>query len=536
MMPAMAPEAPAARTARPAGIVLAWALLAAALVAIACLVPVLPANPDLYLHLAWAHQVMRCLAAGSLPLWLPDLNAGFGSPGLRLASPLGPVVDGVLGLALGDAARGLRLGALLAAVGVVAVYRACRARRRWWAEATLVLASPAVLFALLGRSAWSEVLALPLLAWLLETAVTGWPRAAWGGVGLAALWLLHAPSTLAAVGLALLAQVLRADARALARVAASTLVAAGLTAWHWLPLLDEAAYVGSRAALTGGIYRAARNVLGSSEAHDLGASVALGWCAVGLLAALLAAGSWRTAPLRTALATLCVAAASPLALPLWRLPGPHELLQFPWRLLLPATLLIVPAVSASLPHRRGSLAAAALLLPALLLPRPELVLAPALSVRDGWQEAGAAIHRAIGGNPLLVDAEQHRPPAFALLAGNLAAFGTEPVRVLAGSATWRVARWRPLDREVEVRAAGDAVAALRLLDYPGWSVEVDGSPRAVVGASGAVGVAVPPGDHRVRARWRGNPLADAGLAVAAATAALLLLAGRHRRAAGGAAS
>lgn len=535
-MPAMTPDAPAARAARPAGIVLAWVLLAAALVAIACLVPVLPANPDLYLHLAWAQQVMRCLASGSLPVWLPDLNAGFGSPGIRLASPLGPVLDGVLGLALGDAARGLRLGALLAALGVVAVCLARRGRKRGWAEAALVLASPAVLFALLGRSAWSEVLALPLLLWLLESAVTGWTRPGWGAVGVAALWLLHAPSTLAAVGVALLAQALRADTRALARVAASTLAAAGLTAWHWLPLLDEAAYAGSRAALTGGIYRAARNVLGSSEAHDLGASVALGWCAVGLLAALLAAGAWRAAPLRTALAALCVAAASPLALPLWRLPGPHELLQFPWRLLLPATLLVVPAFAAALPRWRGGLAAAVLLLPALLLPRPELVLAPALSAREGWQEAGAAIHLALGGNPLLVDAEQHRPPSFALLAGNLATFGRDPVRVVAGSASWRVVRWSPLEREVAVRAAGDAEVALRLLDYPGWSVAVDGSARAMGAGSGVVGVAVPPGDHRVTARWRGNPLADAGLAVAAATAALLLLAGRRRRAAGGAAS
>ena len=266
----MAPDAPAARAARPARTVLACALLAVVLVAVACLAPVLPGNPDLYLHLVWAHQVMRCLAAGSLPLWLPDLNAGFGSPGIRLASPLGPVLDGALGLALGDASRGLRLGALLAAAGVVVVCRGRRERRRGWAEAALVLASPAVLFALLGRSAWSEVLALPLLVWLLESAVTGWPGAAWGGFGLAVLWLLHAPSTLAAVGLALLAQVLRTDVRALARVAASVLVAAGLTAWHWLPLVDEAAYVGSRAALTGGIYRAARNVLGSSESHEIG--------------------------------------------------------------------------------------------------------------------------------------------------------------------------------------------------------------------------------------------------------------------------
>ncbi len=36
--------------------------------------------PDLYVHLIWSWEVMRCLASGQLPVWLPDLNAGFGSP------------------------------------------------------------------------------------------------------------------------------------------------------------------------------------------------------------------------------------------------------------------------------------------------------------------------------------------------------------------------------------------------------------------------------------------------------------------------
>src|SRR5512136_2052358 len=72
-------------------------LLAILLALLVARVPVLPANPDLYLHLVWSYQVMRCLAQGAAPVWLPDLNAGFGSPGVRLHNPLGPVVDGSLG-------------------------------------------------------------------------------------------------------------------------------------------------------------------------------------------------------------------------------------------------------------------------------------------------------------------------------------------------------------------------------------------------------------------------------------------------------
>jgi hypothetical protein len=505
------------------------------LAALACVVGVLPANPDLYLHLLWTQQVMRCLAAGSPPLWLPDLNAGFGSPGLRLASPLGPLLDGVLGLALRDASRGLRLGALLAAAGVFLAY-AARRDRTTVARAVLVLLSPAAVHALLGRSAWSEVLALPLLVWLLEAAVAGWAHPGRDGVLVGALWLLHAPSTLELVVVALLAQVLRGDIRALARVALSTVAAAGLTAWHWLPLLDEAGLVGTRAALTGGIYDAARNLLGSSGAHALETNIALGWCAVGLLLVLIVLRSWRSAPVRTALVVVSVAAASPLALPLWRLSGPLALLQFPWRLLLPATVLAAPLIADSLADWRGRLAAVALLLPLLALPLPRLVNVPPLRAGMSWQEVGLVVHEAIGGNPLLVDAVQHRPPSFAALAGNLARFAADPVRVLAGTARWRVERWAPLDRVLTVRASGDAVVALRLLEYPGWVVRVDGAPRAAVAGSGVMAVTVPSGEHRVTVRWRGNPLTPVGFSAAVVSALLLLAAPRWWRGRGSSAA
>lgn len=51
---------------------------------LALFLPFLPAGPDIYVHILWPQQVARCLAQGQLPLWLPDLNAGFGSPGIRL--------------------------------------------------------------------------------------------------------------------------------------------------------------------------------------------------------------------------------------------------------------------------------------------------------------------------------------------------------------------------------------------------------------------------------------------------------------------
>ncbi len=138
----------------------------------AALVPYLPAGPDLYVHLLWSWQVMRCLATGTLPVWLPDLNAGFGSPGVRLYSPLGPVLEGALGLGLGNAGAALRALPIL----VFGVFLLVVRRRRAAAGAgewALVAATPIVVHSLLGRGAWSEFLAVPLLWWLVDVAFEG---------------------------------------------------------------------------------------------------------------------------------------------------------------------------------------------------------------------------------------------------------------------------------------------------------------------------------------------------------------------------
>jgi hypothetical protein len=226
----------------------------------------LPGGPDLYAHLLWAWQAACCLGAGDLPLWLPDLNAGFGSPGIRLYSPLGPMVTGLLGLGLGEIGRGMRAALALVPVGL---WLAVRARRggRVGLEWLLLALSPVAAYSLLGRGAVSEFLALPLAFLLLDRAVAGRPTAAPDGVTLAVLWLLHAPTALLVVGVAGAALLARRDRRLWAAALGAGAAAAGLTAWHWLPLADELALVDGRAALTGGMFAAARNVLGAAHPH-----------------------------------------------------------------------------------------------------------------------------------------------------------------------------------------------------------------------------------------------------------------------------
>jgi hypothetical protein len=498
--------------------VMALILIAAVAVATVA-IPCLPANPDLYLHLLWTHQVMRCLAQGALPVWAPDLNAGFGSPGIRLHSPLAPFVQGSLGLLGGTAERGIRAAAFLSAglLGWLLWRRHERAGIGMW---VLLLSLPVVVNSLLGRSAFPEFLAVPLTFWLLEAAVAGRVSPVREGLVLSVLWLLHAPSTVMVVLLAGAASVLRGDRKLAVRLLAAVALAAGLTAWHWMPLASEMREVGSAHALTEGLYSADRNYLGSPTAFNVDKNIWLGWVAVAQLAACLVGGWYRRPRARLMLILVALALASPLTAWLWRLPTPLLLLQFPFRWLLPAGVLAVDLARKSWPTWRGRLAVGLLLAPSLLLVRPDIVRDPGLTAAMGWHEVGTRIQASIGGNPLVVDAVQHRPPSWSHLAENLRAFGAQPVLV-EPAGRFRIERWQPLSRVAMVELPGPARVSFRLLDYPFWRVEIDGAPASSAGRPGVVGAFAPAGRHQVRAVWGGDPWSRVGAAAGLATLAAL---------------
>ncbi len=509
-----------------------WGWAAAVLgAAVLLAVPVLPAGADVYAHLLWTHQAMRCLAGGELPLWAPDLDAGFGSPGIRLYSPAGPVLAAVLGLPAADAALGLRAALLVAVAALVLVARR-RAGNRW-AAALILLGTPA-LADLTVRGAWSQVLALPVELALLEGAVrdgTG-RRARWRGEALllALLWLVHAPSAVMVAALLLLAAAVGPEpGRALAARGGALAVAGALTAWHWLPLSDELRLTRGRQGLTAGIFDAARNWLGSPVAHAPRLNLALSAAAVAM--GIVGIAVFRSLPPRERLSRLvllaaCLALAGPPVLLALELGLPLDWLQFPWRWLTPAALVVAGPLAARLRRRPAWLAL--WLAPALLLPWVRPFAAPRLGPRQGWPEVGAAV-ASFGGNPLAVDVVEHRPPWYDALGTELVRFGPR-ARVVTEPTAWRrVTVWRPLLREVEVVAGMPAVIRLRLLRYPGWEIAVDGRPVPPLSGGAAVAVRVQPGHHRVRARWRGNPLARVGQALAAAALAALWLAPRWRR-------
>jgi hypothetical protein len=482
--------------------------------------PRLPGAQDTYVHVLWTQQVMACFAHGQLPFWLPDMNAGFGSPGIRLYSPGGPVVAGLFGLLLGDAGRGMRLAVFLAVLAL------CLLARRLFPSAhpaavLLWLANPMLAFSFLHRGAFSELYSLPLAFWLLERHLRGDHAPGREAVAWAGLWLVHAPTFVMVTGLSALAAVARRNgASSLGRWALGWLGGASLVAWHWLPLAREQRWVTMKAGLTEGVldfhlHFLGANPLASPTTVQL-SLLALAWVVLLLLAGQLQQG-------RTLLVLCCIALATPLALPLWELLPPLQLLQFPSRFLLSASL-VLPGLFATEKIRGKKLLALVLFpLPLLWVPAFPLVRDPRLRAQESWQSLGAKMHASItvaglGANPFLVEAAQIRPASFQLLAENIVAFGA--ARVLYPGDV-EVTRWTPLVRVVQLQGPG-GLARFRLLAYPLWEALLDGRPVLAREHEGVIAVWVPPGRHQVTLRWAGNPASRWGALAALLPLALLL--------------
>lgn len=519
------------RNMRPATV--AVILLVIALVA----APWMSTGVDIYVHLIWTQQVMRTLSAGSLPLWLPGLNAGCGSPGIRLYSPGGPVLAGVLGLLAGNAAAGLRI-ALGAAALLLLVLLARRRVERPAFGLALIAVAPPVLADLATRGAWSELLAIPAAWWLLDRGAAGpapdsrrWQAEA---VALAALWLIHAPTALmVAVLLGLTA--LLDGVRRFWQLAGAGVTAGALVAWHALPLANEMVLVGNRNALVAGIFRARANTLGAPMAHDPLLNAALSLAGISVLLVVLVEGWPRTDARRAALITLCVGLASPLAAPLWSEGSPLSWLQFPWRWLVPSALLAIRPLALRTPigNPRSWVLGVLWLAPLLALPLPRLIHAPQLGSSDGWRISGLRLHAAIGANPLLVDATQNRPPWYPQLIRQLAVIGNRLAVADMPGTQLSIRRWGPLHRTISVDAPAPVTVILRLLDYPWWSPTVDAAPARAIRRNGLLQVRVPAGRHTLDVRWTGNPLSRVGQALAAIALLLLGWSGIRRPHAGG---
>lgn len=535
------------------------------------------------LDLQRAEAWHRAVVGGDwLPRWLPDLYAGYGSPMFNYYAPLP--------YALGELARLLGAGPLWAPKAVLtllfavgATGAALLARRLFGLEAGIVAfglwaSAPYLLLDLYVRSALGEITGLALLPWpflaLLAFGFDGDRAAraralAAAAVAFALLVLAHnIVALLAAPALGFVAIALggrRGSAARRARLAALALGLA-LSAFYWLPALAEKHLVYAEESLTLGNFDVERNFFPLSSllpwrpqfvipAHEarparfhLGLAFWLGLAAAPWTWRILEARERRRAAVFAAALLVTLFTTTVAAAPFWRIVPLLRFVQFPFRLLGPASLaatLVAVAALAAPRARVRLLWGLALLAAAVLAARPMTGLArygfveratletrpltraqaPAASLDpeliDPLELVVAAFDRraaltGTAGEEYLPRGVLRKPPPILGVAAVIPPARGAPVKLLAEGR-----RGRRLWAEVEVSAP----AALRFHQFffPGWHAEVDGVPRPprAERLSGVVLVDLQPGDRRVELRFGDTPVRR--IAKATSLAALLAL-------------
>lgn len=498
-------------------------------------------------RLAELHEVLR--QGVLLPVWAPDLGAGFGQPMFGFVPPLLLYVAEVphlLGLELaGSLNAAVVVLTLVGALGMAAL------GQRVGGLTGALIASAAFLFGgylqleLFVRAAWMEYSGLAVLPLAVHLVLRCLERPGPAPVvaasfAVAAVALSHnAILLIGGPALALLVFVVagaRRDLGGLLRGAAAGVGGLGLSAWFWLPALAEKEYTHAHRLLENDATRWEGHFVHRSQLWDsdwgFGLSVpgpadALSFevgvpllvlAGLGVAAALT---DRRAVPRALAAVAVLVSAAALFmthfaSWGVWARLELVQYLQFPWRFLaLPAVFLPVLAAATGrwLGPRTGAVAVAALVAGGLvhLGPHGEQALAddaftPERIARDGLETTTFREFE-----PIWVT---ERP-----------AYRHERLRVVDGRARIRTVARRATRQEFLVDADEASRLELGTLHFPGWEVRVDGAPVAVsfADSQGLPRFDVPAGRSTVEAVFRLTPVRRASRWLGVLT--LLVLAG-----------
>jgi len=555
-----------------------------------------PAIGDGLNHFYRLVEFEHLLAQGAwFPRWATDLGYGYGYPLFNFYPPLTYYLGALLhGLGLNEASS---LLAVYAGAWLLAMSGAYRLAREHGGPGAALLAAaayglaPYLCFNTLARGALPETLGLGLLPWTLwafyrlakQPVRAGLPLAA---LLFSALVLTHLLTALLALPLIVLfwgMAVLRpaaAEPRPVPAAGRSAFIRAnyslllalalglGLAAYFVLPAVLE-----TRAVQIGQLTQP-----GDLDYHhnflELGTLLALPATFDGRLVfravppslslaalALAAVGlGWRAWRQRRGMAALdawdaglwlgllgCSIFTLRVTQPIWEhLPG-AGLIQFPWRLVGPASLLLallaaraVGEVSSAADGQSSSwlmravpaLALAGLFFYSLTWTFAASAPAPvSATVRDlaGYERDSGQLGTTSAGEfmPASVAAlpDPHGLEGAYALHSVIARVSQPPagVTVIAQSATVASA-------QAVVSAASAAQLAFDIFDFPGWRAQVDGQPAAITASqpNGFITVAVPAGQHTVAVDFGATPLRTTAAALTFITAGLLaiLISGR----------
>jgi hypothetical protein len=554
---------PEQRLARSPAILAVFVLAGAA--ALAVVVPFFflgnASGHDFEFHLASWMDVARQWREGVFyPRWAALANWGFGEPRFIFYPPASWMLGAALSFVLPwPMVPGVFIWLALTFAGLAMFTLA----KEWLPAADAIAAG--VLFALnpyhlvivYWRSDFAELLvsALIPLAVLFAMRAATEPGRALVPLALvtAAAWLSNAPAAVVVTyAIALILAVMAARERSIRPVihgGGALALGLGLAAFYIVPAAFEQSWVNISAVLSPGL-QFAENFLftRTADAEHTRFNFIVSWVAVEVIVvtigAMVASRRWRRVHPRLAWMLLVVAAVStifmfPLSSPAWTYLPKLRYVQFPWRWLLVLDVPFALCLAAALGRLPGAYKRAA-----WAMALGGLALTGFLLTRNNWWDPGgvAAYY------------EQH----FRTAAGY---FGTDEYGprgsdhydldphaprvslqrgknpVAESGTSSQVHEWRPMRKDFVVHSPEPVIAALRLLNYPAWRVEVDGRPVPALSSqqTGQMLVALPAGTSRMQVAFAATPdrlWGDAVSAVVALGLLVVVLASRRRGRAG----
>jgi len=513
---------------------------------------------DFEFHLASWMEVTRQWREGVFyPRWAALANWGFGEPRFIFYPP----ASWMLGAALSFVFPWQMVpGALIWLVLTIAGVAMFTLAREWlpagdaMAAGVLFAINPYHLVIVYWRSDSAELLASALipLAVLFAMRIPREPRQALPPLALviAAVWLSNAPAAVVVtyvIALILLVVAAREwSARPLIYGGGALALGLTLAGFYIVPAAFEQSWVNISEVLSKGL-RIEENFLFTRTAdaehtffNFIVSRVGVG-VIVATLAAMIGAGQLRREQPRLWWILAAVVAAStilmlPVTAPVWTwLPKLHYV-QFPWRCLLALDVPFAFCLAAAMGRLRGAGKHAAW---AMML--AGLAIAGLLLTRNNWWDSGGVAdfyEEHFGADAGYFGSDEYGPRGSDHYDLNRQA----PLVSLENAENTRrdsrerveVQQWAPLQKNFIVHSSQPATAALRLLNYPAWQVEVNGEPAPAFSnpQTGQMLISLPAGASRVQVAFGITPDRLAGDAISAAAAVILaglVLASRRRQ-------
>jgi hypothetical protein len=539
-------------------------LLMAALAGAAALAVLVPffflgnaSGHDFEFHLASWMDVAGQWRAGVLyPRWAALANWGFGEPRFIFYPPaswmLGAALSFVLPWAMVPGAF-IWLALTIAGVAMFALAKEWLPTRDAMAAGVLFAINPYHLVIVYWRSDFAELLASALipLAVLFAMRTATEPRRAFVPLALvaAAVWLSNAPAAVVVTYMIALILVIVAARERSAKplICGGVALALGLAlaAFYIVPAALEQPWVNIAETLSQGL-KFPENFLftRTADVEHTRFNFIVSWVAVEVIVAtflaMIVAGRWRRGQPRlwwvlAALVAVSTILMLPVTSPLWAHLPELRYVQFPWRCLLVLDVPFALCLAATLGRLSNTRRHAAW---AVVL--AGLAITGFLLTRSNWWDSGGAAdfyeeHFSTGAGYFGVDeygprGSDHydldqKAPLVGLQRGEDtdAETGTHP----------QIREWGPTRKEFAVNSPEPVTAALRLLNYPAWRVEVNGKPvRALSNEhTGEMLVTLPAGTSRVRVALAVTPDRVWGNVISAVALVLLavLLASRWLR-------